>query len=84
MDILFSAISLAIALVTMTHMLTTREIRISMSEKITNVIEPSETLAPMDTKEMNEELQSAYELTREMQKLFLDEDQIDREETHGR
>lgn len=81
--IVLSALCFSIAMVTMVHMLTTREIRISKSEKITHVAEPSETLAAMDTKEINEELKSAYELTREMQRLFLDDDQIDREDNNG-
>ena len=83
MELLLSTLTLSMALVIMTHMLTTREIRISRTIK--NVVDaPAYTpLPPVSEQELEEDFRKAYELTKEMQRLFLDDDQIDREGNNG-
>ena len=68
------------------NMLTTRGITFYKHDYYTdNTVQQSVDYkkAP-DDKDLNEEVSEAYAITRELQRLFLDEDQLEKEDTDGR
>lgn len=83
MYLFMSAAVVSVALVLMTYMLTTKGLHITLKKQTeVDYLEHKSATAPTEL-ELDKDLKSAYEFTRELQSLFLDEDQLSEESEYG-
>ena len=86
MEPIACVVLLCATIIIVVNMLTTKGITFYKHDYYTDntVQQPIDYKKTSDDKDLEEEVSEAYAITRELQKLFLDDDQLEKEDTDGR
>lgn len=86
MEPIACVVLLCATIIIVANMLTTKGITFYKHDYYTDntVQQPFDYKKISDDKDLEEEVSEAYAITREFQKLFLDDDQLEKEDTDGR